>query len=168
MTAEVVGMERQDVKDGIDNAWWNEVRDIPIDQLRTEHDKGWRWHKDIGTLRAEAGNLGYGWVIRTDDRIQGAILYRIGAVSELDPSQATLMVYRLATAPWNRAWLRSPREYAKVGTGLLRLAAYHSLRYGLRGRVTAEVYPDDPLLEWYAQRGFQLATRSEDGIHVLE
>jgi hypothetical protein len=168
VVAEIIPLDRQTAKDGIDLGWWAAVQDLPKDRLKCENDKGWQWHKDVGTLRTQVGNLGYVWAARAAERIQGAILYQLGGVSELEPERATLLVYRLATAPWNRDWLRQPPQFAGVGSGLLRLAVSHSYRFGLGGRVTVEAYPDERLVNWYTNFGFRLATRDEDGISVLE
>jgi len=99
--------------------------------------------------------------------MQGVILYRLGDISELDPTQPTLFVPNLATAPWNRPWLKPP-SFRGVGSGLLRLASYHSYRFGMGGRVTLEPYPDDRLVTWYTNFGFRVKARDGDGINVLE
>ena len=165
---DLVALDRDTAKHQLDLEWWKPASGLPPKARRDESDRGWEWHKDIGTLRAEGGNAGYAWAVRAGGRIQGAILYQLPAVSELEPDQATLFVYRLATAPWNRAWLNEPRAFAGVGTGLLRFAVYHSYRFGIGGRVTLESADDPELVEWYTGFGFRLVSHGGDGITVLE
>lgn len=166
--AEIQALDRRRAKSEIDLGWWNSVRDLPKPIVDGEQDKGWHWHKLVGTLRTQLGNLGFAWAAWAGNRIQGAILYQIGAVSELEPELPTLMIYRLASAPWNREWLRDPPQYAGIGSGLLRLAIYHSYRYGMGGRVTVEAYSEERVLDWYLQFGFQVAVPDDGEVCVLE
>lgn len=79
-----------------------------------------------------------------------------------------MFVERLATAPWNRPWLRSPGEYVGVGRGLLRLAILHSYQFGLGGRVELTVRPGSREENWYDRQGFALAVGPEDGMNEYE
>lgn len=164
----IVALDRQLAKAGIDRAWWVPESDRQKELLKAENDRGWLWHKDVGTLKSAFGNLGFAWGVEIEGGLEGAVLYQVGGVSELRPDLPTLMVYRLATAPWNRSWLIGPPRYTGVGSGLLRLAVYHSHRYGLGGRVTLEAYPDERLTAWYTHFGFRFAGRAEGGITLFE
>ena len=163
-------MERDVAKHQIDIAWWEATRSLPKHQLSEEHDRReqWNWVQNLGQLRKEVGHRGYGWALSYQPKVQGAILYAIGQESELDPNEPTLMIYRVATAPWNRRSLFNPRQFSGVGTGLVRLAIWHSYRYGFGGRITVEAYDDPSILDWYIFLGFVEVTVDHDGIHTLE
>ncbi len=168
VAGELVRLDRDTAKREIDLRWWVGQPGVPARARRGEIDRSWEWHKLVGTLRSDAGNTGHAWGVRVDGRIQGAVLYQLPVDSDLDPGAATLIVFRLATAPWNRGWLNQPRAFAGVGTGLLRPAVYHSYRFGLGGRVTVEAADDPDLLAWYSDFGFRLVSQGTDGITVLE
>ena len=60
---EVVAIERlsrDSAKKGIDLAWWQTIaKTVDSKTLRGENDKSWKWVKDVGTVRNEAGKYGY-------------------------------------------------------------------------------------------------------------
>jgi hypothetical protein len=165
---DLLALDRDTAKLQIDLEWWRDSQGLPSNARRGEHDRGWEWHKLIGTLRSEASNTGHAWAVRAGGQLQGAILYQLPGLSELEPGMPTLFIYRLATTPWNRSWLKHPRSFGGVGRGLLRLAVYHSYRYAIGGRVTLEAEDDQELVEWYTSFGFRLVTRGADGITILE
>lgn len=166
--AEVIPLDRETARSEISAAWWSAVSDIPKHVLSREHDRNWNWHKLVGTLRTQLGGDGFSWAVSCGGSIQGAILYHLGAESELEPTEPTLLIYRLATAPWNRRWLRDEPKYRGVGSGLLRLAVGHSRRYGTGGRVTVEACSDDLLIEWYERFGFTVAVPDDGEVCILE
>lgn len=61
VAAEIQTLDRRRAKSEIDLGWWNSVRDLPKPIVDGEQDKGWHWHKLVGTLRTQLGNLGFAW-----------------------------------------------------------------------------------------------------------
>jgi len=165
---EVIELDRETAKREIDHSWRPAMAAIGNCDLSSENDAGWVWHEEIGTLRVESGNRGCTLAVRVAGEVQGGIMYEIGCESFIDPSQPAIFVARLATAFWNRTWLRDPPRYRNVGRGLLRLAIWHSYRYGFGGRVTLEAYKDVKLVEWYEKFGFRLVSTDPDGIYLFE
>jgi hypothetical protein len=170
----ILPLDRKLAKKSIDVGWWTAHPDIPRPLLLGEYDRTWEWHKVLGLLRTKVGRAGFAWAaiqagqVEGASRVEGAILYQLGRESELEADQATLFVYLLATAPWNRTWLKQPRDFIGVGTGLLSIAVYHSYQFGLGGRVTLEAISEADLIDWYTRIGFELASADEFGNQLLE
>jgi hypothetical protein len=154
VVAEIVGLNRDLAKFAIDRDWWS-LSQPRIQGLENERDRTWKWHKLVGTMNTQLGRFGFAWAAQVADRVEGAILYQVGAESELLPGLPTLMIYRLASAPWNRDWICESPRFKGVGAGLLRLAVFHSQRYGMGGRTTVEAYSDEKVLSWYEQFGLR-------------
>ncbi|WP_020475717.1 hypothetical protein [Zavarzinella formosa] len=148
--------------------WWNEVPGRTKKDLRSERDSTWDWVVMLGEIR-QRGSRGHAWGVFTDDgKCQGAIIYETGLVSALDESQATVVCWRIASAPKNRSHLCNGFGYRGVGTGLIKLACLHSHLAGLGGRLTLDGHKGDRALGWYLNLGFQEVSNPEDDIIELE
>jgi len=168
VSANIQELTREVAKNGIDLSWWvSPVVNAAI--RRAEVDFNWKWVALFGEMRQAFGKNSFGWSVCTDDGdCQGAILYQVGGVSSIDNKSPTVFCHRLATATRNRERFTPTPRYRGVGVGLIRLAALHSLRAGLQGRVTVETYPDPETRQWYRKLGFQETTKDLDGILDLE
>jgi hypothetical protein len=158
--ARLVRLTREVAADRIDGQWWN------IGGSKTtreaEGDHSWRWRRIIGALRVRANSEAL--AIETDDgAIQGAIVYRIDARSQLEPGQGAVYGDWLATAPRNRHWLVNPPYLRGVGKALLLAAVRHSYLLGLGGRVWLTSLPSERTQRFYVNRGFQVIFENPDG-----
>jgi hypothetical protein len=166
--AKIHELTRDIAKNKIDLAWFPELK-LPRETRRAEWDFNWEWVGLRGEVQQQFGKNGYGWCVCTEDgNCQGAILYQVGGVSSLDESLPTVFCHKLATAPRNRGRLTSTPRYRGVGTGLIRLAALHSFRAGLGGRVTLETYDDPDTRRWYKDLGFLETPLNSEGIVDFE
>ncbi|VTR97015.1 unnamed protein product [Gemmata massiliana] len=167
-SANICELTRNIAKHRIDLAWWTELQ-LPRHIRQAQRDAGWCWVDLRGELQHSFGRNGYGWCACTEDGdCQGAILYQVGGVSSFDESLPTVFCHRLATAPRNREGLVPQERYRGVGKGLIALAALHSYRAGLAGRVTVETYDDPDVREWYKRLGFRQTPKDSDGIVDFE
>ncbi len=162
--ADVVSLERDVAVRLIDQVWWNEPW-ITKEWRRTQEDSHWRWAKFVGKFgnRLMVQRL----AIKTcNGDIQGAIIFDANSQSFLISDQGAVYVEYIATAPRNRRTATNP-FYNGVGTGLLAIAAYYSLKVGFQGRVVLEFLAglrrilsraswlsgDKSTSEWYGRYG---------------
>lgn len=145
----------------IDRKWWDNLDVFGlIGDPNEEPDRNWDWR----AICARASNRMDSEVrgIRTSDgRIQSVTNYTIGKNSILEPGEKTIYVDRLATAPWNRAWLVQDPQFDRCGLALIRFVVVHSHLLGLKGRVnlTAVAHVD-----FYLGLGFvETQERNGDG-----
>lgn len=120
------------------NNWWAEII-APKVPISGEPDHHWDWAAVISTQVLNKPNCRSVCIKTPDGTIQGAMVYRIGAKSGLNPEKRVVYVDRLATAPRNRSNLVDSPRFSRVGECLLRYAMVESLAYGLGGGLT--VYP---------------------------
>lgn len=166
--ASIHELTRDIAKNKIDLVWFPELN-LSKETRQAEWDFNWRWVGMRGEVQQQFGKNGYAWCVCTEDGdCQGAILYQVGGVSSLDENLPTVFCHKLATAPRNRGRLTSTPCYRGVGTGLIRLAALHSFRAGLGGRVTLETYNDPETRRWYKDLGFEQTPIDYDDIVDFE
>ncbi len=127
-----------------------------------EGDHHWRWRQIVGMRRQNAA-----WeslaIQSSNGAIEGAISYRIDALSQIDRGGGAIYADRLATAPRNRPWLVKSPKYRGVGTVLLMAAVRHSYSLGLGGRVRLSSLPSERTRDFYTRRGFQVTFDHGDG-----
>ncbi len=82
------------------------------------------------------------------------MIYHFNAKSKLDPTNGSVYVERVASAPHNRKRLVNQPFYKGVGTVLLYWAVIESYNAGLRGRVSLESLPTAITVQFYEHRGF--------------
>jgi GNAT superfamily N-acetyltransferase len=158
--AKLVPLTRELAATEIDGAWWK----IPVSKkLReSEGDHHWVWRKLVGLYRNRLA-----WDIvavqSASGAVEGAMLYRIDARSQIQTGEGAVYVDRLATAPRNRPWLGDPPKYRGIGKVLLLAAVRHSYLLGLGGRVWLTSLPTEKTRRFYENRGFQVIFENEDG-----
>jgi len=163
--AKLVKLDRNLAKTKVDGTWWK----IPVSKKvrEAEEDHHWGWRKLIGQHRNNAN-----WeslaVQRTSGPIEGAMLYRIDAKSQLEKGKGAVYVDRIATAPQNRRWLVDPPKYKGIGSVLLLGAVRHSYLLGLGGRVWLTSLPSEQTREFYRNRGFESIFEDPDGMIDFE
>jgi len=168
--ANLLVLDRNLAKNGIDARWWREVRDACLLQTRrSEFDWGKKWADWMGQVKAIMGRTGFALCLQTpDSQIQGGIIYQTGVISGLEPDMPMVYCHRLATATWNRQTLVSEPCFRGVGTGLLRMAVLHSRYLNCGGRIALEVDPGTPAREWYLDFGFVPVSEAEGKMSELE
>jgi hypothetical protein len=158
--ARLVRLSREVAADRMDGEWWSIGGSKT--QRSEEGDHHWRWRQIVGGLRTRAN-----WealAIETEDgAIQGAIVYRIDAISQLEPDKGAVYGERLATAPRNRPWLVNPPHLRGAGETLLLAAVRHSYQLGLGGRVWLCSLPSERTRSFYVNRGFRVIFKNPDG-----
>ena len=163
--AKLVRLTRQLAAGRIDGEWWK--LDVSKSIRAKEADHHWRWRQIVGEHRNNRS-----WetlaVQSTSGAIEGAIAYRIDALSQIDSGEGTVYADRLATAPRNRPWLVDVPSYRGAGTALLLAAVRHSYLLGLGGRVWLSSLPSERTRGFYARRGFQVTLEHEDGMIDFE
>jgi hypothetical protein len=158
--ARLVRLTREAAADRIDGQWWN------IGGSKTEReaegDHHWRWRRIIGELRTQRNKEAL--AVETEDgAIQGAIVYSIDALSQLEPGLGAIYGERIATAPRNRPWLVNPPHLRGVGKTLLLAAVRHGYLLGLGGRLWLTSLPSETTRMFYVNRGFQVIFQNLDG-----
>lgn len=163
--AQLVRLTREQAAKQIDGTWW--AIDVSKTMRSEEDDHHWVWRKLIGEIRL---NLAWDvYAIQSEGgNVEGAMTFRIDAISQLEPMQGVVYVERLATAPRNRPWLVDPPEYRGIGSILLLAAVRESYSLGLRGRVWLRSLPSERTREFYRNRGFQEIFTDEDGMIDFE
>jgi GNAT superfamily N-acetyltransferase len=163
--ARLVRLTRDLAARRIDGEWWN--LEVPRSLRAEEDDHHWSWKKIVGEHRSDRS-----WealaVESAGGAIEGAIVYRIDALSRIDLGEGTVYADRLATAPRNRRWLVGDQSYQGVGTVLLLAAVRHRYLLGLGGRVLLTSLPRERTRDFYAQRGFEVIFEREDGMIDFE
>ncbi len=157
--AAFVRLTRPTVAAEIDAVWWPELNRRVGRRQQKEDDEHWQWSA-IADRYAVRG----GWCVGLetgDRRIQGAMAYTVTTGKEGGGS--LVHIGRIATAPWNRAWLFQQPEYRGTGTKLLLYAVAHSYLLGLDGVTALDAISTDRTLRFYGVRGFVMAGRKEDG-----
>lgn len=157
--ARLVRITREMAADRIDGQWWK--IGAHKSARESEGDHHWRWQKIIGELRTQRNKEAL--AIETEDgAIQGAIVYRIDAISRIEPGLGAIYGERIATAPRNRPWLVKPPHLRGVGKILLLAAVRHSYHLGLGGRVWLTSLPSERTRGFYVNRGFQVIFHHPD------
>lgn len=157
--ARLVRLTREMAADRIDGQWWK--IGAFKSAIQAEGDHHWLWRKIIGVLRTQRNKEAL--AVETEDRaIQGAIVYRIDAISQVEPDFGAIYVERLATAPRNRPWLVNPPHLRGVGKILLLAAVRHSYLLGLGGRVWLTSLPSERTRMFYVNRGFEVIFQNSD------
>jgi GNAT superfamily N-acetyltransferase len=163
--ATLVRLTRRLAADGIDGEWWD--LDVSSSLRAKEGDHHWRWRKIVGQHHGDRV-----WealaVQSSSGEIEGAIVYRIDALSQIDIGEGAVYADRLSTAPRNRPSLVESPSYRGAGTILLLAAVRHSYLLGLGGRVWLSSLPSERTRDFYRNRGFQVISESEDGIIDFE
>ncbi len=159
VTAQVVRLTRSLAKTKIDGTWWK----IPLSSnIKEEEDHHWVWRKSVGQHR---NNLKWEAVAvqSSGGDVEGAILYRIDAKSQIAEGEGAVFVDLLATAPRNRPWVVSSPDYRGVGAVLLLVAVRQSYLLGLGGRVWLNSLPSERTRKFYRKQGFQVIFENDDG-----
>lgn len=157
----LVRLDRELAKKGIDAVWWTQIASKSLRSNELDHH--WRWQKIVGEKHHNAK-----WdclaVLGPEEQVEGAIVFRIDALSQIEIGKGTVFVDRLAVAPRNRDWLVNPRKYARVGSVLLFAAVRQSYFLNLGGRVWVNCLPDKRSQAFYKDRGFEFLSEDEDGM----
>jgi hypothetical protein len=163
--AKLVRLTRDLAAERIDGEWWK--LEVSRSLRAQEDDHHWLWRKIVGEHKNDRA-----WemlaVESPGGAIEGAITYRIDALSQIESGEGTVYADRLATAPRNRHWLVNARIYQGVGTVLLLAAVRHSYLLGLGGRVLLTSLPRERTRGFYTRRGFQVTLEREDGMIDFE
>ena len=163
--ATLVPLTRELAATAIDGKWWK--IEAPKRARDQEEDHHWVWRKLVGEHRNDLA-----WealaVQNSDDDVEGAILYRVDARSQIEAGKGAIFGDRLATAPWNRPWLVSSPRYRGVGSALLLAAVRHSYALGLNGRVSLISLPSERTRGFYGKRGFRLISEDQHGNIMYE
>jgi hypothetical protein len=163
--ARLVRLTRAVAADRIDGEWWNIGGSNTAREAEGDHH--WRWRRIIGELRTQRNREAL--AVETEDgAIQGAIVYRIDALSRVEPGLGAIYGERIATAPRNRPWLVNPPHMRGVGKVLLLAAVRHSYLLGLGGRVWLTSLPSENTRMFYVNRGFQLIFQNPDDTIAYE
>jgi GNAT superfamily N-acetyltransferase len=163
--ASLVDLSRKAAAQKIDGTWW----EIGVSKrLRAkESDNHWQWRKLVGEIRDD-----HAWdaiaVQSVSGNIEGAMTFRVDALSQLEKGLGVVYVDRLAVAPRNRPWLVDPPKYQGIGTVLLFAAVRESYLLGLEGRVWLTSLPSERTREFYRKKGFQEIFSDEDGMIDFE
>lgn len=160
VNARIVSLSRSLAASEVDGKWWK----LPISRrLRdAEEDHHWTWRKLVGERRNDAA-WGAVALANIAGSVEGAMLYRIDAKSQLEPGKGAVYVDRLAVAPRSRPWLVSKPRYRGVGSVLLLAAVRESYSLGLGGRAWLTSLPSERTQEFYRKRGFQRIFADERG-----
>ncbi len=163
--AKLVRLNRELAAKEVDGTWWK----IPVSKRarEAEGDHHWEWRKLIGLHRSELV-----WealaVQSTRGGVEGASLYRVDAISQIESGEGAVFIDRLAVAPSNRPWLVNPPKYKGIGTALLLAAVRHSYSLGLGGRVWLTSLPTERTRDFYRKRGFRVIFEDENGMIDFE
>ena len=163
--AKLVRLTRELAATKIDGTWWK----IPAskEERDAEGDHHWSWRKLIGMYRNQLA-----WealaVQSAGGEVEGAMLYRIDARSQIDIGEGAVYIDRIATAPRNRPWLAGTPKYKRVGTNLMLAAVRQSYALGLGGRVWLTSLPSERTREFYRKWGFEVIFEDEDGMIDFE
>lgn len=163
--ATLVDLSRKAAAQKIDGTWW-EIGGSK--RLRAkEGDNHWQRRKLVGEIRDD-----HAWdaiaVQSVSGNIEGAMTFRVDALSQLEKGLGVVYVDRLAAAPRNRPWLVDPPKYLGIGTVLLFAAVRESYLLGLEGRVWLTSLPSERTREFYRKKGFQEIFSDEDGMIDFE
>ncbi|MFC1758566.1 GNAT family N-acetyltransferase [Planctomycetota bacterium] len=163
--AKLVRLDRNIAAKQIDGTWWK----LQVSKtLRSdEGDNHWEWRKLVGEHRNNANWDALG-IQRSNDCVEGAILYRIDAKSQIEKGKGAVYVDRIATAPQNRGWLAGPPKYKGIGSVLLLAAVRHSYLLGLEGRVWLSSLPSEKTRGFYRGKGFHVIFEEQDGMIDFE
>ena len=161
--AKLVRLDRQ-LAAQIDGTWW----EGGLSKARkNEGDNHWLWRKLVGARRSDKA-----WealaVQNMRGAVEGAMLHRIDAKSQLETGEGVVFIDRLATAPRNRPWLVESPEYRGVGSVLLLAAVRQSYSLGLGGRVWLTSLPNERTRMYYKRRGFVPIFTDEEGMIDFE
>jgi hypothetical protein len=163
--AYLVKLTRELAASKIDGEWWNIP--VPKSKREKEGDHHWKWRKLVGEIRNDTN-----WeslaVQSAGGAIEGAITYRIDAISHLDPGQGAVFIDRLASAPRSRPWLVGDPQYKGSGSVLALRVVRHSYELGLGGRVWLFSLPTDLTRAFYVRRGFRELFSGTDGTIAYE
>ncbi len=153
-------LNREDAKNLIDAVWWNDLGST-ISDTNDEPDRKWNWRQLVSVYR----NKPYFHavcVLSDDGSIQAAMLYRVNALSVLEPGKQSVFVERLAVAPRNRDHLAEDPLFRGGGTGLIVYAAALSYSLGFAGRINLCPVAN---CDFYSRRGFvETATIADDEV----
>jgi len=155
-------------------AWWRESS-IPRHLLDQEKDQGWDWVKLADGIQreqdSEEGTQKRCCVAITAENrtlfAQGAIFYRLDALSLEKPGLPAVYVEWVASAPRNRRNLVG-KNAAFTGTGenLVAIAIADSIYNGFDGRVLLK--PLDTAVEFYKKMRFEKVLDPADGRSYYE
>ena len=146
-----------------DENWWAGIVE-PKTTVEGEPDYHWDW---VTVISRQVLNKPSGRSVclrSPDELIQGAMVYRIGAESALNPGKKVVYVDRLATAPRNRSNLVWTPRFSRGGECLLPYAMVESLSYGLGGGLT--VYPIANL-SFYERQGLLRTEEYNEGYEAF-
>lgn len=163
--AKLVRLDRTISAKQIDGTWWK--LDVSKTLRSKEGDHHWEWRKLVGEHRNNATWDALG-IQRSDGSVEGAILYRIDAKSQIEKGKGSVYVDRIATAPQNRPWLSDPPKYKGIGSVLLLAAVRHSYLLGLEGRVWLSSLPSEKTRAFYEAKGFNVIFEEPDGMIDFE
>lgn len=163
--AQIVELSRSLAQKQVDGKWWA-LTGVSRSMRENEDDHHWKWAKLVGEHRNDLK-----WesaaVLLGDGSVEGAMQYRIDALSFKEANAPAIFVDRLATAPHNRPWLVQQPHYRGIGEGLLLLAVVHSYVLGFDGCATLLSFDTPKTTGFYAKRGFE-TVGTEEGLVMME
>ena len=161
--AAIETLNREVAKLRIDSEWWSNLGNT-IRNPRSEPDSEWRWRQIVSTYQNKPNYLAK-CIKTTDGLIQAAVVYRVDAMSAIEPAQRAVFVEWLASAPKNREILMKTPRYRGAGTGLLLFAIAQSYFLGFSGRVNLNAVAN---IEYYLGQGFIQTNIGDDDNVVFE
>jgi GNAT superfamily N-acetyltransferase len=150
----------------IDEKWWN-LTNVSSEDIDNEADSHWKWDWIAGEYSSGSVKECVA-ILSKDNYIEGALAYQFSAKSALEPSEGTVYVGWLATAPRNRGWLVDAPIYRGIGTGLLYWAVRESYNAGLGGRISLESLPTPSTISFYEHKGFVRTDLSQPADNLVE
>jgi GNAT superfamily N-acetyltransferase len=150
--AEIVRLTTDVARGNIDKVWWK-LPSVYAEDMNDEGDFHWDWER---VVRYYGGKVLHECVaiLSQEGNFEGAMIYHFNAKSKLDPTNGSVYVERVSSAPHNRNWLVNEPFYKGIGTVLLYWAVIESYNAGLRGRVSLESLPTPSTVQFYEHKGF--------------
>jgi GNAT superfamily N-acetyltransferase len=166
VTAKLVELDPALAKAHIDSRWWKDPRLTQADS-QDEEVRHWVWAKLVQKWRYKA-YAECAAVQTVGGAIQAATIGLLNGRSLLAPGLGSVIVERLATAPWNRGWLVQRPQYRGAGVGLLFFLICHSYQLGFGGRLSLYSLPLPLTERFYVKRGFVKTGDEKDGMIHFE
>ena len=156
-------LDREDAKNLIQSIWWTDLASTLRDPA-DEPDRHWDWRQLVSHYRNKP-YFNTVCVKTADGAIQGAMIFRVDALSVLEGNERAVFVDRLATAPRNREGLVEMPSFRGTGIGLLTYAVAVSYSLGFSGRVNLLAIAHEG---FYVGRGFLRTDIIQEGERLYE
>lgn len=143
--------------------WWTDLP-VPLAVHSAEGDHGWAWDEYAAPIQDDPLYGSYVALTATGRWLeaQGAIIYRLDALSLLEPGQGAAYLQFVASAPRNRKLLVGEwAKYRGVGEELVVMAMLDSIYNGRGGRLLGEPLPE--AIPFYEKLNFLRALDPQSG-----